>query len=495
LYGHCHIRLGVIAGSRGRSALGRLAYQSCAQFNDGKRHADYRRYFGTHGGTAVLLPSGADPHFADQYNFLMATIFREVRLDAQGGRTLDFSLPRAIPEPLLLPVAAFVCAPFAKTGMAVQIDVECPNASDGQSNGHAHAYISQRALEADGFGLKVREWNQLFRRDRGRHIRSVIGGRITVACALLGVAAYVDPRRNDERGLNTPEKRISPMFWRMHDRGEFVPRIEVLKKVRKQRHANPALAKLSQNKAIGADLVTIKSGTSTKHNDVARRQHSIELVASELASFGPPAKPIAYGKSKLKFSVDDLLVDFDGDKFSIEGEIASRHAGIIVELVTALEWPAMVVEGNPQSADKIIAAGVPAGVAVINRYASKGALSRIRHTHGDMLLEQIRPHDPLGIAEKAVVAYAQFARDEKETFASGNDETLSPQTTEKFEFERIPEPVPSAASIELARRNAEHVERYFAKQKLKLNEFAERLAKKSNIQGMSSNLSAPKSRK
>ena len=108
-----------------------------------------------------------------------------------------------------------------------------------------------------------------------------------------------------------------------------------------------------------------------------------------------------------------------------------------------------------------------------------------------MLLDQIRPHDPLGVAEKAVVTYAQLERDEKETFASGNDGALSPQAMNSFEIEQIPEPVPSAGSIELARRNAEHAERYFAKQKADLDEFADPLAKKSNNQQMSSNLSAP----
>ena len=423
LDGHCHIRLGVIAGSRGQSALGRLAYQSCAQFNDGKRRGDYRQYFETHGGTIVLLPSGADPQFADQYNLLMATIYREVRKDAQHGRTIDFSLPRAIPRPLLLPVAAFACAPLAKLGMAMQIDIEWPHASDGKSHVHGHVFVFQRALESDGFGLKVREWNWLFWRDRGRYIRSVIAGRITMACALIGVAAYVDPRRNDERGLNSREFRINPIYWRKHERGEFVPRIEALKKARKNRHANSALDKLLQNEATAADFVTIKSGVSAKHDDVARLR-SIELVASKLTSFGPLANLIADGKSKLEFSVDDLLMRFDGDKFSIKGGIASRHARAIVELVRVLGWPTMVVEGSPQSADEIIEVGVPAGIPVINRHASQEVLRKMREEHGYMLLDQIRPHDPLGVAEKAVVTYAQLERDEKETFASGNDGAL-----------------------------------------------------------------------
>ena len=111
----------------------------------------------------------------------------------------------------------------------MQIDIEWPHASDGKSM-FMVTFVFQRALESDGFGLKVREWNWLFWRDRGRYIRSVIAGRITMACALIGVAAYVDPRRNDERGLNSREFRINPIYWRKHERGEFVPELKLSKR-------------------------------------------------------------------------------------------------------------------------------------------------------------------------------------------------------------------------------------------------------------------------
>lgn len=114
-----------------------------------------------------MLPLGSSAEFADECNFVCAVGFREVRADAQAGRTIDFALPRKIPNELLLPLAAFTMAPFVTEGMATRIDVECPPASDDDRNPHGHTYLSQRYLEAEGFGKKAREWDALFRREGG----------------------------------------------------------------------------------------------------------------------------------------------------------------------------------------------------------------------------------------------------------------------------------------------------------------------------------------
>jgi hypothetical protein len=188
-----HINSKVIQRSRGGSALQRLVYQTCTYYNNGKSHADYSRFAGDHPGGLVLLPDGADPEFADECNFVMAVAFRETRVNAQEGRAVDFALPRELPEELLLPVASFVIAAFVRQGMAVRIDIECPQASDNGRNPHVHAFLAMRVLEPDGFGQKAREWNQQFRYDSGRYFRAVIAARVTLGCALVGVRSPHGP--------------------------------------------------------------------------------------------------------------------------------------------------------------------------------------------------------------------------------------------------------------------------------------------------------------
>jgi hypothetical protein len=195
-----HIHFGVIQRTKKKSALGCLAYQSCAKFRDDLgNYADYRSEVPWHIGTAILLPPGADPEFAHPENFLLAAIFRETRRDAQEGRTLDLSMPRCVPAGLEVAIGAWALAPLAEIGMAMQIDVERPTASDDGPNPHIHVFLSQRQLDRDGFGIKRREWNEVFRRDRGRYLRALIASRVTAACALLGLPGVVDPRPNAVR--------------------------------------------------------------------------------------------------------------------------------------------------------------------------------------------------------------------------------------------------------------------------------------------------------
>ena len=141
-----HIYASVIQRSARRSALGRLAYQACTSFENDFRKADYSQFSEHHRGHVILLPEGAPPEFAEMESFLMATAFRETRIDAQEGRAVDFSVPRAVPEALLLPVAAFTMTPFVELVMAAWIDVEYPPASDGELDPHCHVYLSQRVL-------------------------------------------------------------------------------------------------------------------------------------------------------------------------------------------------------------------------------------------------------------------------------------------------------------------------------------------------------------
>ncbi|OKO79814.1 MobA/MobL family protein [Bradyrhizobium sp. AS23.2] len=154
----------VVLSSKGYTALARFAYQTCAAAHDRFGRVDYRRYAGFRVGGVVLLPTGASAGFAEWENFLQEAAFRETRRNAHEGRILDFALPRAVPRALLLPLAAFTLLPFVALGMSVRLDVECVTASDDEPNPHAHAWLAQRVLERDGFGLKARSWNTLFRR-------------------------------------------------------------------------------------------------------------------------------------------------------------------------------------------------------------------------------------------------------------------------------------------------------------------------------------------
>jgi hypothetical protein len=392
---NCHIHTGLIQRSQKRTALGRLAYQSCDYFDDGFRKADYRPYSDAHFGHVILLPDGAPPEFAQAEDFLMAVAFREHRKDAQEGRTLDFAIPRAVPQHLLLAVAAFAVQPFAALGMAIRVDVECPRASDGELNPHGHCYLAQRRLESDGFGPKQPQWNVLFRRDSGRHFRALIASRLTLACAILGIEAHVDPRRNDEIGVGKPEVRLAPVLWRIREEGGSVQAIDELRTQRLLK------SKLSAPGCQGPDprgWVSVASPVSFPGNrtraaaalkvvtDFAQRAElDIERLLDTTNSY---LTPLRLGRT---------AVTFDGQAFRLKGNGGTRDAALIVELARELEWPALVVEGDTELADQIILAGAAIGLTAVNRAASTAVLRLISETQLKNFLDQIAQYDPLGV--------------------------------------------------------------------------------------------------
>jgi hypothetical protein len=393
-----HINSKVIQRSRGGSALQRLAYQTCTYYNGGKSHADYSRFAGDHQGGVILLPYGAREEFADECNFVMAVAFRETRVDAQEGRTVDFSLPRELPTELLLPVAAFVMAPFVRQGMAVRVDVECPKASDGGLNPHAHGYLAMRRLEPDGFGEKAREWNEQFRYDSGRYFRAVIAARVTLGCVLVGVAAHMDPRRNEERGLPQSEQRIPAPLWWMYDRLSFVAPIENLKAERERRKEK--LQTLSAPQVNTSGTVVVSNAVSNRDPmSEEERNQRMNFLVPLVQDLGVETRGSSAG---ILLATSGGSVLFDGEALTVEGTAGHAQAQLIIKLAGILDWPAMVVEGDSRSTDEIIVAGIPTGLTAINISASADTIRLITKKYPNLLADVIRPFDPCFIIDGAL---------------------------------------------------------------------------------------------
>jgi hypothetical protein len=396
-----HIHSSVIQRSARQSALGRLAYQACTSFEDDFRKADYSQFSEHHRGHVILLPEDAPPEFAEMENFLMATAFRETRIDAQEGRAVDFSIPRAVPEALLLPVAAFTMAPFVRLGMAAWIDVECPPASDGELNPHCHVYLSQRVLEEDGFGKKQRDWNRFFRRDKGRYFRALVAGRLTLACAFLGIGAHVDPRRNDETGAGDTEERLPPVLWRILSEGGRVEPIEMLNQRRRSK-ARAAMQGITPVH-VSDGRVSIRSAVSLPGNRV-RAVAAIKTVVDTAPATSLAVENLsAENHSHLTpVRLNGTGVVFDGDAFHMAAEGRTQDAALIVSLARALGWPALVVEGDARLADMVIVAGAPEGLTAVNRAASPTAIALISKVQFGMFDEQVSRHDPRRVIAAAV---------------------------------------------------------------------------------------------
>ena len=447
--GHCHINGDVLQRSAGQSAIDQLGYQMCTA----AAGTDYTRFAGDHVAGAILLPKGSNPEFADDFNFIRAVCFREKRKDAQEGRTVTFAMPREIPNHLLLVVAAFVMAHFVQQGMAVRIDIECPPASDDDRNPHAHCFLAMRVLEADGFGPKIREWNAQFRSNQGRDYRAIIAARLTVACALLGIAAFVDPRCNQERGRATPEERFLTGHWRMAERS-YVPGIEELKAKRRERKSIemgfvptvPAPGMVTIESAVSNHSPTISNRAPTSNKKRVQRKISALQLAREIGIVTRESH------GEIELATDDGAIVFDGETFTIANIASPSQAKLVVTLAKKLGWPALVVEGDAKSKDEIFLAGVSEAMVPINTCASDYALALINNKFRNLIADAIVPLDPLSRVDTGAVPILSLALEEAEPAGSAPATSSEPDSSPEYFWVEFPEaPKPSAAEEEKKR--------------------------------------------
>jgi ATP-dependent exoDNAse (exonuclease V) alpha subunit len=110
-----------------------------------------------------------------------------------------FAFPREISETQGLELARdFVRAEFVGLGMIADLNVHWDMAEDGMPKPHAHVMLSMRAVDENGFGKKVRDWNRTEMVERWReHWAELVNGRL----AELDIDARIDHRSLEAQGI------------------------------------------------------------------------------------------------------------------------------------------------------------------------------------------------------------------------------------------------------------------------------------------------------
>ncbi|CAN5488901.1 hypothetical protein BH11PSE4_BH11PSE4_04210 [soil metagenome] len=399
-----HFFSGVIQRSRGQSVYGSAAYGGCTKFNSGARRGDYSSHARHHVGTVMALPPEAPAEYADEGIFLIAVAAAETRADAQEGRVLVFSIPRAVPRHLWVTVAAFTIAPFIALGFAARIDIEAPDASDGLPHPHAHTILSQRPLGPAGFGKKDRSANLLFRKDGGRYVRAMIAGRLTLACAMLAIPVTLDHRRNDERGIANAEIRIRKVNWHCLAQSTTTQSVEDIGNHR--RAMNEELDASNDN--LGSFGLQLQSAVSSANKP--NEEEQLILLNSVNSVLAIQCIEAVQVDGSLQFMVDGVGIQCWVDRICTEQTISPAGATAVTLCVRALDWPAVVATGDDESFDRLVTAGVQAGIAVINRPASATALSAIKGSFGRRL------HDEVFVYDRNRVAGGHFRLHQTEHF-------------------------------------------------------------------------------
>jgi len=239
----------LVRRSAGRTVTAAAAYRAGALIVDERTGLafDYRRRRGVL-DAAILAPAAAPAWILDRARLWNAAELTEKRKDAQLARDIELALPHELtPAARRELVHGFVRAAFVDAGMVADIAIHAPGGAGDTRNFHAHVLLTLRAIAGDGFGPKVRAWNEAAQLDRWR---TLWAEHVNRALEQAGASARVDHRSLAAQGIaRLPQIHLGPAVCEMQRRGLAPGRAELAQEIAA---ANAALAPLAAAEATGA---------------------------------------------------------------------------------------------------------------------------------------------------------------------------------------------------------------------------------------------------
>ena len=262
-----HFSAKVIGRGSGRSAVAAAAYRSASRLEDERlgRHHDFTNKAGVvH--SEVMLPEGAPERLKDRealWNEVEAT---EKRKDAQLAREVEFAIPRELTKEQGVVLAReFVAREFVDRGMVADLNVHWDIGADGDAKPHAHVMLAMREVGPEGFGAKVREWNETALL---QHWRESWANHVNERLSALGIEARVDHRSYDAQGIELePQHKIGAAGARRDARGEEAERADDHRAIARNNGAA-----IIADPARGLDTLTRNQATFTQR-DLAMFAH------------------------------------------------------------------------------------------------------------------------------------------------------------------------------------------------------------------------------
>ncbi|MBI3797758.1 MAG: MobA/MobL family protein [Deltaproteobacteria bacterium] len=150
---------------------------------------------------------------------------------AQLARQVEVALPRELSRSENIELAReFALNAFVQHGMVVDLNIHEPvSERDGEVQPHAHMLLTMREVTSEGFGNKVREWND---RALVQEWREAWAESVNTALERAGVAERVDHRTLEAQGIDrVPEPKLGAAAQAMEQRGMVTERGERLREV------------------------------------------------------------------------------------------------------------------------------------------------------------------------------------------------------------------------------------------------------------------------
>ncbi len=156
-----HLSGQVISRAAGRSGVASAAYRAGEKLLDertGLTH-DFEKKAHDVEHRVILTPKHAPDAMKERGKLWNLVEASEKRKDAQLAREFNIALPKELTLSQNIKLAeAFVQKAFVDKGMVADLCIHKGH-THGETQPHLHVMLTMREVTADGFGQKVREWN------------------------------------------------------------------------------------------------------------------------------------------------------------------------------------------------------------------------------------------------------------------------------------------------------------------------------------------------
>ena len=267
-----HLHVKVIGRKSGSSAVASAAYRSGSRLRD--ERLDRSHDFSAKRGVVhseVMLPENAPEAWSDRERLWNDVEAFEVRKDAQLAREVEFAIPREMTQAQGIELARdFVQAEFVDRGMIADLNVHWDMAEDGMPKPHAHVMLTMRAVDENGFGQKVRDWNRTEMVERWRERWAEIANE---RLAELDIDARIDHRSLEAQGIALePQSQIGAPAKRIEDRGIEGEGNEADRAEMHREIARGNGERIIADPSLGLDAITQQQSTFTQR-DMAKFAH------------------------------------------------------------------------------------------------------------------------------------------------------------------------------------------------------------------------------
>ncbi|RWD69069.1 Ti-type conjugative transfer relaxase TraA [Mesorhizobium sp.] len=267
-----HLHVKVIGRKAGSSAVASAAYRSASRLRDeriDRSHDFSAKRDVVH--SEVVLPESAPEAWSDRERLWNDVEAFELRKDAQLAREVEFALPRELTQAQGVELARdFVQAEFVSRGMVADLNVHWDRAEDGSPKPHAHVMLTMRSVDENGFGAKVRDWNQTELVERWRERWAELANE---RLAELDIDARIDHRSLEAQGIALePQTQIGAPAQRIEGSGLDVGETEADRAELHREIARNNGARIIADPSVALDAMTHQQSTFTR-KDIAKFAH------------------------------------------------------------------------------------------------------------------------------------------------------------------------------------------------------------------------------